>query len=341
MRYPLRPGLLVILLCVSIGTSTQGTEPKTIGQIIRLDPALDQLLPENAVIEVLGDGFAWSEGPVWIPSGQYALFSDIPRNQIVQWKPDSGISIFRQRVGYSGPQPFTGKEPGTNGLALDPQGHLVACCHGDRSIKRMNEKGEFEEIVSRYQGKRLNSPNDLVFHPDGALYFTDPPYGLPKGYDDPGRELDWCGVYRLHDGHLTLLTRELERPNGIGFSPDYKTLYVAQSKSEAAIWKAYPVRKDGTLDAGTTFYDVSEFMGKLPGAPDGMAVDAHGNLWATGPGGIYIFNPEGKVLGRIDTGQRTANCTFGDDGSTLYITADMFFCRVKTTTRGIGFSDWE
>ena len=329
--------LFGILLCVCIGTDSQGAEPRTIGQIIRLDPALDRLLPKDAKIEVLGDGFAWAEGPVWVPSGRYALFSDIPRNRIMQWQEGTGISIFRQRVGYTGPQSFTGKEPGTNGLTLDPQGHLVACCHGDRSIKRMNDQGEFEELVSRYQGKRLNSPNDLVFHQNGDLYFTDPPYGLPKGYDDPARELDWCGVYRLHEGQLTLLTRELERPNGIGFGPDYKTLYVAQSKSDAAIWKSYPVLKDGTLGPGTTFQDVTEAMGKLPGAPDGLAVDAHGNLWATGPGGVYILNPQGKILGRIDTGQRTANCTFGDDGSTLYITADMYFCRLKTKTRGIGF----
>jgi gluconolactonase len=337
MRCLLLPVLPVILLGINIGTGSQGAEPRTIGQIVRLDPAFDQLLPKKTVIEVLGEGFDWSEGPVWIPSGQYALFSDIPRNQIIRWKAGYGISIFRERVGYTGQQPFTGREPGTNGLALDPQGRLVACCHGDRSIKRMNDNGEFEELVSRYQGKRLNSPNDLVFHPNGALYFTDPPYGLPKGYDDPGRELDWCGVYRLHEGQLTLLVRELARPNGIGFSPDYKTLYVAQSKSDAAIWKAYPVLKDGMLGAGTTFGDVTDVMGKLPGAPDGLAVDTHGNLWATGPGGVYVFNPKGKILGRIDTGQRTANCTFGDDGSTLYITADMVFCRVKTTTRGLGF----
>ncbi len=164
-----------ILLCVSIGLCSQGAEPRTIGQIIRLDPALDQLLPQNTEIEVLGDGFAWSEGPVWIPSGQYALFSDIPRNQIVRWKSGFGISIFRERVGYAGQQVFTGREPGTNGLALDPRGHLVACCHGDRSIKRMNDNGEFEELVSRYQGKRLNSPNDAVLKSNGDLYFTDPP----------------------------------------------------------------------------------------------------------------------------------------------------------------------
>lgn len=255
----------------------------------------------------------------------------------MQWKAGQGISIFRKRVGYTGPELFTGREPGTNGLVLDSQGRLVVCCHGDRSIKRMNKEGQFEELVSRYQGKRLNSPNDLIFHSDGSLYFTDPPYGLPKGYDDPERELDWCGVYRLHEGKLTLLTRELVRPNGIGFSPDYQTLYVAQSDSNAAIWKSYPVLKDGTLGAGTTLYDATDAMGKLPGAPDGLAVDTHGNLWATGPGGVYIINPQGKVLGRIDTGQRTANCTFGDDGSTLYITAHMYFCRIRTTTRGLGF----
>jgi gluconolactonase len=339
--------LFVLLLLINFVPWVQGAEGEeisgpvisgpTIGQIVRLDPELDQLLPKQAVIEVLGDGFEWSEGPVWIPAKSLVLFSDIPRNQIMQWKTGQGISIFRKRVGYSGPQRFTGGEPGTNGLVLDPQGRLVACCHGDRCIKRMNDQGEFEELVSRYRGKRFNSPNDLVFHKDGSLYFTDPPYGLPKGFDDPERELDWCGVYRLHQGKLTLLTDELVRPNGIGFSPDYRILYVAQSHSDAAIWKSYPVLKDGTLGAGTLFHDVTDVMGKLPGAPDGLAVDTHGNLWATGPGGVYIINPQGKVLGRIDTGQRTANCTFGDDGSTLYITADMYFCRVRTSTKGLGY----
>ncbi len=313
-------------------------EPKTIGSIERLDPAFDELVPAGAKIEVLAAGFEWSEGPVWVPSGQCLLFSDIPRNQIVKWREGKGISVFMHPSGYTGKPRFTGSEPGTNGLMLDPQGRLVMCCHGDRAIKRVEKDGSITVLADRFEGKRLNSPNDLVFHSSGAIYFTDPPYGLPKRYDDPARELDFCGVYRLGtDGKLTLLTKEMSRPNGIAFSPDQRTLYVAQSDPKAAIWKAFPVKDDGTLGASRLVYDATKWVGKRPGLPDGMAIDVEGNLWATGPGGVLIMTPQGKLLGRLSTGERTANCTFGNDGRTLYMTADMYLCRVRTTALGLGF----
>jgi gluconolactonase len=177
-----------------------------------------------------------------------------------------------------------------------------------------------------------------VLHSSGALYFTDPPYGLPKQADDPRRELDFCGVYRLSlDGQVTLLTKEMTRPNGIAFSPDEKTLYVANSDPQKAIWMAYPVKPDGTLGPGRVFADVTPMAGKLPGLPDGMKVDRAGNLWATGPGGVHIYSADGTRLGRLDTGEATANVAWGDDGSTLYITADMYICRVKTKTKGLGW----
>lgn len=324
---------LVALLAACFPLVASAQQPKTIGSIERLDPKLDALLPADAKIEVLASGFEWSEGPVWVPQGGYVLFSDIPRNQIVKWKAGHDLAIYLQPAGYTGKEPFTGTEPGTNGLVLDAKGHLVMCCHGDRVVKRQNPDGSFEILADRYDGKRFNSPNDLVYHANGDLYFTDPPYGLPKGADDPQRELDWCGVYRLSDGKVTLLTDSMTRPNGIGFSPDYKTLYVAQSDPAAAIWKSFPVNADGTLGEGKVFYDSTADVGKLPGLPDGMAVDTLGNIWATGPGGVLVFSPEGKLLGKILTGEATANCTFGADGW-LYITADMFFCRVKTKTQG-------
>lgn len=310
--------------------------PKSIGKIERLDPAFDKLVPADAKIEVLGGGFEWSEGPVWMKEG-YLLFSDIPRNQIVKWDPKSGISIFAEKIGYSGTAAFTGGEPGTNGLMLDPQGRLTMCCHGDRVVKRMNADGKTTVLADKYEGKRFNSPNDLVFHSNGDLYFTDPPYGLPKQYDDPARELDWCGVYRLgKDGKVTLLTKEMTRPNGIGFSPDFKTLYVANSDPKIAIWKAFPVKDDGTLGEGKVFNDQTAMVNKegYKGLPDGLAVDKQGNVWATGPGGVCVFNKDGKLLGRLNTGEATANCKFGDDGTTLFVTADMYICKVKTSTKG-------
>ena len=312
--------------------------PKTIGFIERLDPAFDSLVPAGTKIEVLASGFEWSEGPVWVPRGSFLLFSDIPRNQIVKWKEGEGISVFMQPSGYTGKPRFSGSEPGTNGLTLDREGRLVMCCHGDRAIKRVEKDGSITVLVDRYQGKRLNSPNDLVYHSNGDLYFTDPPYGLPKQFDDPARELDFCGVYRLRpDGQLTLLTREMTRPNGIAFSPDEKTLYVAQSDPKAAIWKAFPVKEDGTLGQSRVVYDATKWVGKRPGLPDGMAVDTEGNLWATAPGGVLVMRPDGKLLGRISTGERTANCTFGEDGRTLFITADMYLCRVRTKALGLPF----
>jgi gluconolactonase len=325
---------------VVLGVAAVGhaAPPKSIGSIERTDPAFDKLVPKDATIEVLADGFEWSEGPVWVPKGEYVLFSDIPNNRINKWKAGAGISVFMEKSGYTGKEPFTGKEPGSNGLMLDSNGVLHMCCHGDRAIKRVEADGKIKVLADKYNGKRLNSPNDLIFANSGDLYFTDPPYGLPKQWDDEGRELDFCGVYRLaKDGKLTLLTDEMTRPNGIGFSPDQKTLYVAQSDPKAAIWKKFPVKEDGTLGKGEVFFDSTAWVGKQKGLPDGLAVDSSGNVWATGPGGVICFSPEGKVLGKLLTGEATANCKFGDDGSTLYITADMYFCRVKTKAKGLGF----
>jgi gluconolactonase len=206
-------------------------------------------------------------------------------------------------------------------------------------IKRIEKDGTLTVLADKYEGKRFNSPNDCVYRANGDLYFTDPPYGLPLREKDPGRELDWFGVYRLgKDGKVTLLTKEMTRPNGIGFSPDQKTLYVAQSDPAAAVYKAFPVKVDGTLGDSRVLFDATAWAKEgRPGLPDGMAIDQQGHLWATGPGGVYCFTSEGKVLGRLNTGQRTSNCKFGDDGKTLFITADMFICRVKTNMTGTNY----
>ncbi|QDU26872.1 Gluconolactonase precursor [Anatilimnocola aggregata] len=312
---------------------------KTIGSIETIDPSFAKLLAPGAQIEVLGEGFDWTEGPLWVKSSGLLIFSDIPPNKIMKWDPKSGISLFRDKVGYTGTAKFTGEEPGTNGLTLDSEGRIVACCHGDRVIKRIEKDGTLKTLADKYDGKRFNSPNDLVYQKSGDLYFTDPPYGLPQREKDPGKELDWFGVYRLGtDGKVTLLTKELTRPNGIAFSPDEKTLYVAQSDPAAAIYKSFPVKADGTLGEGKVLFDATAWVKEgRPGLPDGMAVDQQGHLWATGPGGVYCFTPEGKLLGRLNTGERTANCKFGDDGSTLYVCADSYICRVKTQVKGIGY----
>ena len=323
----------------SVASAQDSVNLPTIGEVVRDDAAIDSLIAKETPIQVLSSGFEWSEGPVWVPAQGnepgYLLFSDIPRNSIMKWVEGKGVSLFLKPAGYTGQVEY-GNEPGSNGLLLDAQGQLVACEHGDRRLSVLTQGGGKRTLVDNYEGKRLNSPNDATFKSNGDLYFTDPPYGLPKQYDDSRRELDFCGVYRLSkDGKLTLLTKEMTRPNGIAFSPDEKTLYVAQSDPEAAIWKSFPVKSDGTLGEGKLFYDATEnFKKGLPGLPDGMDVDSKGNIFATGPGGVYVFNPSGKLLGRISTGEKTANCKFGGpNGDQLYMTADMYICRIQTLTK--------
>jgi len=325
------------MLLLLAGLGCQAKYP-TIGQVVRLDPRFDKLVPPGAEIEKLAEGFEWSEGPVWVPNGQYLLFSDIPNNVIVKWKAGEGISDFLKPAGYAGSKP-RGGEPGTNGLLLDGAGRLVMCEHGDRRITRLEDNGKKTVLADKYEGKRFNSPNDAVFRSNGDLYITDPPYGLEKGWKDPARELDFCGVYHVSakTGKVTLLTKELARPNGIALSPDQKTLYVGNSQSKPALWMAYDVKDDGMVANGRVFFDATPWTKTLKGGPDGMTVDRHGNLFATGPGGVCVFGPDGTPLGRLETGVATANCTFGGNGSTLYITADMYLCRIRTNTKGIGF----
>src|SRR5689334_13736535 len=235
-------GLLALTAAASLTPLAAGDGERfpTMGTIERKDPRFDKLIPPDAQLEKLETGFEWAEGPVWVPAGKYLLFSDIPRNQIWKWKEGQGLSVYLKRSGYSGTAPFTGREPGSNGLALDKEGRLLLCQHGDRRIARQEKDGKLVGLVDRYEGKRFNSPNDLCLKSNGDLYFTDPPYGLPKGVDDPAKELPFQGVYRLSaQGTLTLLTKEMSRPNGIAFSPDEKTLYVANSDPDKAVWMAF------------------------------------------------------------------------------------------------------
>lgn len=328
------------LLAAALAAPAPAADPKaamTLGTIDRKDAKFDNLVPKDAVIEILAGGFDWSEGPVWVKEkdGGHLLFSDIPKNMIWKWSPKDGLKEHLKPSGYTGTDKFTGKEPGSNGLALASDGKLVLCMHGDRRLaKRDGDK--FVTLADKYDGKRLNSPNDLAFKSNGDIYFTDPPYGLPGIMDDKNKELPYQGVYRLSPkGELTLLTKEMSRPNGIAFSPDEKTLYVANSDPDKAIWMAFPVKADGTLDKGKVFFDATQAVkDKKPGLPDGLKVDKAGNVWATGPGGVLVFDQDGKHLGTLATGVPTANCGWGDDGSTLYITADKQLVRVKTKAKG-------
>lgn len=334
--------LFVACGCVaSLAADTQAqsfSKPyPTLGKIERLDPALDKLVPADAKMEMVASGFTWAEGPLWIKSGGYLLFCDIPRNSVFKWKEGDGISLFLHPSGYTG-QEYYGLEPGSNGLLLSPKGEVVSMEHGDRRVSVLTKGGGKRTLVDNYMGKRLNSPNDGAFKSNGDLYFTDPPYGLPMRLEDPRKELDFQGVYRLSaKGELTLLTKEIKFPNGLAFSPDEKTLYVAQSNPAQATWTAFPVKEDGTLGAGKVLFDSTAMVGKVPGLPDGLKVDAKGNLFATGPGGVLVLSPEGKHLGTFSTGVPTANCGWGEDGSTLFITADSHLVKIRLTTKGAGW----
>lgn len=326
-------------------TSTDGSAPTeatasgypTIGMIERYHPDFDALVPIDARIELLAEGFEWAEGPVWVKSGDYLLFSDIPNNVVFKWKEGVGTTEFLFPSGYTGAK-GRGGEPGSNGLTLDSNGRLVLCEHGDRRISRLNADKTKTTLAQYYKWRRFNSPNDLVYKSNGDLYFTDPPYGLEGKNSDPAKELLFNGVYRLQpDGTVTLLTRELSFPNGLAFSPDEKVLYVANSDPSRAIWMRYEMNDDGTLGTGTVFNDATHMVGQKKGLPDGLKVDRHGNVFATGPGGVIVFAPDGTHLGTIHTGQATANCGWGDeDGGTLYMTADMYLCRIKTATGPAG-----
>jgi gluconolactonase len=334
------------LFCVATkfcGTAeAEPTDARTVGKIERLDPSLDNLVSPDAKMEVIGEGYEWCEGPVWIRDGGFLLFSDIPNNAIMRWDSKSGSKLYLKPAGYTA-KDGRGGESGSNGLTLDRKGNLILCQHGDRRVARLDSpwdqpEAKYITLADRYEGQRLNSPNDAVVDSNGATYFTDPPYGLEKGMEDPKKELAFQGVYRLApDGKLTLLTKELERPNGIAFSPDEKTLYVANSHGERPIIMAFPVNPDGTLGKGREFYNSQTQQAPGPGACDGLTIDRDGNVFATVPGGVAIFTPEGKQLGLLNTGDRTSNCEFGEDGSTLFITANHNLLRIKTNTKGIGY----
>ena len=303
------------------------------------DSAINNLIDTSQKIEILADGFEWSEGVVWDNGTEQLYFSDVPQNTIYRWSTKTGLRVYLRPSGYGADDP-NGVELGANGLYFDANNRLVICDSGLRRISRLNTKRYFKEnLVSHYQGKKFNSPNDLVINSRGDIFFTDPPYGLENLNQSARKELEFNGVYCLRaDSTLLLLTDQLTYPNGIALSPDEKTLYVSNSDPENAVWMAYQLNEDCTVDSGRVFFDGRDWVkqGK-EGLPDGMAIDEKGNLFATGPGGVCIINPQGKLLGIIEVGHPVATCTFGENGQTLFLAADMLLCRVKTKTTGLGF----
>ncbi|TAE33415.1 MAG: SMP-30/gluconolactonase/LRE family protein [Cytophagales bacterium] len=333
--------LFCALLFLTLTSHAQKPPRPTIGRIVRLDPRLDKLIPKDAQIEVLASGFVWAEGPVWIKQGNYLLFSDVPQNTVFRWSEADGLTTFLKPSGYTGTGPYS-DEPGSNGLTLDAQGQLVSCEHGDRRVSIMPLTGGGKRtLADNFEGRRFNSPNDVAVHSNGSYYFTDPPYGLAKKEADPTRETPLFGVYRAtlaengKTASIALVVNDLTRPNGIAFSPDEKVLYIAQSDPARPVIMAYPMQPDGSAGKGRVLFDAMPLLKQnLPGLPDGLKTDRDGNIWSTGPGGVLVIAPDGTLLGRIDTGQATANCGWGDNGQTLYITADGYLCRIKTSARG-------
>src|SRR5215472_17541675 len=304
-------------------------------KIIRFDPSLDAIVSPDAKIEKLAGGFLFTEGPVWVRDGGYLLFSDPNNNTIYRWSEEDGVSIYRTHSGYTGMDIGEYGQPGSNGLTLDALGRLTINEHGNRRVTRLEKNGQLTILADKYQGKRLNSPNDLVYRSDGALYFTDPPFGLPKFFDDRRKELPFSGVFSLQKGKLKLVSTDLTGPNGLAFSPDEKYLYVDNWDEKRKVILRYAVHPDGTLSDGQVFFDATKESGE--DAWDGMKIDVQGNLYLSGPGGLWIISQEGKHLGTIVGPEHPHNLAWGgEDHKTLYLAAQTGLYRLAVKEPGAG-----
>lgn len=317
---------LVLMASCKVSENSQ-----SIGSVDRIDRALDEIIEADATVEVLSQGYEWSEGPVWIESENMLLFSDVPMNTVYKWSEDDSVEVYLKPSGYTGTSVSNSAEEGSNGLALNQEGQLILCQHGDRRVAVMDApldapKPTFTSVADDYQGNKFNSPNDIAVRRNGDYFFTDPPYGLPK---NATQEIPFQGVYKVSDGVVTLLVDSITRPNGIAFTPDQKTVIVANSDPKKAIWYAFDLSNDDTFTNARIFYDATSTAANEQGLPDGLKIDKQGNVFATGPGGVWIFNSEGKVLGKIKIPASTANCALSADEKTLYITADSYLLRVK------------
>lgn len=309
---------------------------KNIGKIFTISDQLNKIITPGTLVQKVADGFSFTEGPVWHPDG-YLLFSDPNTNTIYRYNPsDHNVTVYISHSGYTGVDINLFRQPGSNGLVIDKEGRLIVAQHGNRRIIRHEKKGPVTILSDKYDGKKLNSPNDLVIKSDGSVYFTDPPYGLPGFYNDPGKETSFQGVYMIKNGKTILLTTDLGGPNGIAFSPDEKYLYITNwdirnIHKTKTLWR-YEVQPDGTLKNGKIFFDWN--LTEDDEALDGMKVDRQGNLFVSAPGGLWILNSQGELLGKIVTPERPANMAWGDEGKTLYLTAHSSIYKIRVTTGG-------
>ena len=319
--------LKLVLILINLPVISQD---KFIGSVERLSPEIDNLIEKSAKIEILADGFEWSEGPVWSSQLNSVLFSDVPENVIYSWNEDKGLGTFTRPIGYSGKVPNL-KKAGTNGLTIDADGNLIICMHGDRKITRLEKLNINRKVtlVNSFDGNLLNSPNDLVYDSKGNLYFTDPPYGLLEGDNDKLKEIEFNGVYKVSpNGNIEVLVKNLTRPNGISISNDEKILYVANSDKNNPVIMQYDLSEEGAKNP-SIFFDGRELTKKDIGSFDGLKVHPTGNVFATGPGGVLVIKENGDHIGTIRTEVRTANCTFDENFQYLYMTSDMFLTRIK------------
>lgn len=323
----------IILLLTFLRAITPGVAQESIGNIEFVSQELGSIINKNAKVEIIADGCQFTEGPLWVTKEKMVLFSDIPANTIYKWTEAKGKEEYLKPAGYTGKE-SRGGFLGSNGLILSSDGKLWLCQHGDRRIAMMDAPldhptSNFVTIAGEYNGKKLNSPNDLVLSKNGDLYFTDPSYGFEKGPGDPKKELPYNGVYKVSkSGMVTLLLDSIEQPNGIGILPDGKTLLVSNSDVKKKRWYAYDIAANGSLASGRIFYDVSDQT--APGGCDGFKIDKNGNVFAAGPGGVWIFTKAGKLIGKINVkGVTATNCALSPDGKTIYITAVQYLLRVK------------
>jgi gluconolactonase len=323
-------------------TATKPTITKVdVAKIDRWDPAMDAIVPEDWKVEKLAEGFGWAEGPIWVKNGGYLLFTDVPGNKMWKWSEKNGLEKFLDPSGAANPDPKIWREAGANGITILDQDHIVFADTGSRAIMKLNLATKVKTPVAQiFDGKRFSSPNDVIRTKSGVLFFTDPPYGFAKGDDEPSKEIPFNGVYRLGtDGTVSVVDEEFHRPNGVALSPDERTLYVTQSDPKKAIIKSYALDEKGNVTgAGKLFADLTDLVSKdAPGLPDGLTVATDGTIFTSGPGGIVVLSKDGKRLGRIGDGKATANCKFGDEGKTLYLTSHDMLARIRLNVKGVGF----
>jgi gluconolactonase len=339
MTQRLRSCIQIVLLLIFMPQAWAQTKlpPLSVGTVNYKDAELEKLIPHSSKIEMIGSGFQHIEGPVWVKDSSMLLFSDTKGQVIYRWVDGKGTSKFLENTGYTGRLPYS-EEPGSNGLAIDKSGNVFICEHGDRRIAAfpLNAKYGRRTLTDNIEGKRYNSPNDIVIKSDGSIYFTDPVYGLPKKETDPTREINITGVYKMAANRIVkAIITDLPAPNGLAFSPDEKKLYVSVSSMAKPVIMVYEVKEDGTVNKGKLFFDASSLPKEQEKQVlDGLKTDSQGNIWASGPGRILIINSAGKLLGNITTGEIISNCAWGNDGTTLYMTAGSFLYRLKTLATG-------